>query len=171
MAAKLTHQQIANHFGVTKGAIQKWERVGLDRNWTIEEIVDWKANYDAAKGRERSVALDKKLPPDEPRTPAPSPETVNAPLLTLSEARTEKLRKEVARLEIKIAREKGELVPIDDVRETCIKVVSVWCAELDALVSDLPGQIGGLGEAEILPKLKARIELLKRNATQGFAAL
>lgn len=167
---RLTHKQIADHFGVTKGAIQKWERVGLSRDWTLEEIVAWKAQYDAAKGRDRSPALNKQTE-EQPRTPAPSPEVVNAPLLTLSEARTEKLRKEVARLEIKISKEKGELVPITDVRETCIKVVSVWCAELDALVSDLPGQIGGLGEAEILPKLKARIELLKRNAKEGFAAL
>lgn len=167
---RLTHKQIAEHFGLTKGAIQKWELNGLSRDWTLEEIVTWKAEYDAAKGRDRSPALDKQRE-EQPSAPVPSPDSVNAPLLTLSEARTEKLRKEVARLEIKISKEKGELVPITDVRETCIKVVSVWCAELDALVSDLPGQIGGLNEAEILPKLKARIELLKRNAKESFAAL
>lgn len=159
MAAKLTHQQIANHFGITKGAIQRWERLGMSRAWTMEEIVDWKAQYDAAKGRDRSPALDKKF---EPRTAAP--DTINAPLLTLSEARTEKLRKEVARLELKISREKGELISIDEVRETCTQVASVWCSELDALVGDLPGQLAGLSEAEIQPKLRSRIELLKTNA-------
>ena len=59
----------------------------------------------------------------------------------------------------------------DEMRELGTWVVSVWCSELDALVGDLPGQLAGLTEAEIQPKLKSRIELLKANAREGFAGL
>ena len=56
-------------------------------------------------------------------------------------------------------------------RETAARIVSVWCSELDALVGDLPGQLAGLSEAEILPKLRSRVEMLKGAAKEGFAAL
>jgi len=35
----------------------------------------------------------------------------------------------------------------------------------------LPGQIGGLSENEMLPKLKSRGEMLKRNAGQAISML
>ena len=92
-------------------------------------------------------------------------------MLDYKEARTQKLAKEIERLSIIIAREKGELVPVDDVRETATRVVSVWCSELDALVGDLPGQLAGLSEADIQPRLRSRIELLKANARQSVEAI
>jgi hypothetical protein len=62
-------------------------------------------------------------------------------------------------------------VPVVEMRETATRVVSVWCSELDALVGDLPGQLAGLTEVEIQPKLRSRIELLKANAREGFSCL
>jgi hypothetical protein len=89
----------------------------------------------------------------------------------MAEMKRQKLQKEVERLDLKIQKEKGELVPISEMRETAVRIVSVWCSELDALVGDLPGQLAGLSEPEIQPKLRSRIELLKANAREGFAAI
>lgn len=89
----------------------------------------------------------------------------------ISEMKRQKLQKEVERLDLKIKKERGELVLISEMRETAVRIVSVWCSELDALVGDLPGQLAGLSEPEIQPKLRSRIELLKANAKEGFAAL
>lgn len=89
----------------------------------------------------------------------------------MAEMKRQKLQKEVERLDLKIQKERGELVLISEMRETAVRIVSVWCSELDALVGDLPGQLAGLSEPEIQPKLRSRIELLKANAKEGFAAL
>jgi hypothetical protein len=88
-----------------------------------------------------------------------------------NEVRIAKIKKEVERLDLKIRKERGELVLISEMRETAVRIVSVWCSELDALVGDLPGQLAGLSEQDIQPKLRSRIELLKANAKEGFGAL
>jgi hypothetical protein len=122
------------------------------------------------------------IPPAKPATPdlapasAPKVEKLTAEAVIsqaagFQETRTAKLRKEIERLDLIIQREKGELVLADEMRETATRVVAVWCSELDALVGDLPGQLAGLTEAEIQPKLRGRIELLKANAREGFSSL
>lgn len=160
---RTSYSQTAKHFGVNVSAIQYWEKKGFDRNWSTEQQEAWRKAYIA----DRVV---------EPPLAKPKPETLNPakpaePVLDYKEARTQKLAKEIERLSIIIGREKGELVPAVEMRETATRVVSVWCSELDALVGDLPGQLAGLNEADIQPKLRARIELLKANARQGFASL
>ena len=57
---------------------------------------------------------------------------------------------------------------MERVVDETVRVVSTWCAELDAMVNDLPGQLAGLGEADILIRLRNRIELLKHNARTAF---
>jgi hypothetical protein len=57
---------------------------------------------------------------------------------------------------------------VEQVVEETIRVVATWCAEIDALVNDLPGQLAGLTETEIQPKLRSRLELLKLNARASF---
>ena len=149
----------------------------MDRTWPIEKIDEWREMHAAGrvvipptlKVRETPLGPIEVVP--KPATPAPSADQVIMEGLSFQETRTMKIRKEVERLSIIIAREKGELVPIAEVRETAIRVVSTWCAELDALVGDLPGQLAGLTEAQIQPKLRSRIELLKANAREGFASL
>lgn len=91
--------------------------------------------------------------------------------LSLAETRTEKLRREIEHLELKIQRERGDLVAAQSVREQGMRIASVWCSELDAMVSDLPGQVAGLSEAELQPKLKARIETLKTKIRHQMEAL
>jgi len=168
-----SHKQIAERYGVSRGAVQGWEKRGLNRAWTWEKIEEWRAVHSAG----RVV-----IPPTKPATPDPAPasspkvekptaEAVISQAAGFQETRTAKLRKEIERLDLIIKREKGELVLADEMRETATRVVSVWCSELDALVGDLPGQLAGLTEAEIQPKLRSRIELLKANAREGFASL
>lgn len=188
-----THGELAKRYGVTRSAVQGWERRGLDRSWTIEQIDSWREMH--ARGRvvippkEREAAAiaaksGKELGPVGNIGPCggptgipidvPAKPTADEVLLAglgFQATRTIKLRKEIERLSIIIAREKGELVLASEVRETATRVVSVWCSELDALVGDLPGQLAGLTEADIQPRLRARIELLKSNARQSIEAI
>lgn len=172
-----THGELAKRYGVTRSAVQGWERRGLNREWTLEQIDEWRQVH--ASGR--VVIPPKKqeaqtVPASADAAPASAPAKPSADEVILvglgfQETRTMKLRKEIERLSIIIAREKGELVLSSEVRETATRVVSVWCSELDALVGDLPGQLAGLAESEIQPKLRARIELLKANARHSIESL
>jgi hypothetical protein len=141
----LTLEEVAQHYGISRPGALKWKRsmakAGLP--WTtFQEIDKWR----------------------ELKSKQATPGDINA-------VKKQKLEREVQRLDIKIERERGELVLKTEVREACVRIVSVWCSELDALVSDLPGQIGGLSETDMSPKLRSRIELLKRNAKNAFKDL
>ncbi|CAB4134574.1 hypothetical protein UFOVP781_16 [uncultured Caudovirales phage] len=160
---RASYAKVAKHFGVSTSSVQFWEKQGFDRDWSTEQQEAWRKAYTADRIVEPPL-LRKKLEALNPAKPA-------EPVLDYKEARTQKLAKEIERLSIIIGREKGELVPAVEMRETATRVVSVWCSELDALVGDLPGQLAGLNEADIQPKLRARIELLKANARHGFAGL
>jgi hypothetical protein len=170
-----SHKQIAERYGVSRGAVQGWEKRGLNREWSLEKIDQWREMH--AAGRvvvpPKQQAPPPVVSPDpvKPEAPKPSADDVISAGMGFQETRTLKLRKEIERLSIIIGREKGELVPAVEMRETATRVVSVWCSELDALVGDLPGQLAGLTEAEIQPKLRSRIELLKANAREGFSNL
>jgi hypothetical protein len=141
-----SYRALAAHFKVDVAAVKRWPWL-KDRTETIEQIEARKKRYE-----------------EENATGKNAPENLNA-------VRVQKLKREVERLDLKIKRERGELVSKTDIQEACIRIVSVWCSELDALVSDLPGQIGGLSETEMSPKLRSRIELLKRNAKNAFKDL
>lgn len=143
--------------------MQFWEKKGFDRDWPTEQQEAWRKAYTADRIVEPPLA--------KPKPEAQKPAKTAEPVLDYKEARTQKLAKEIERLSIIISREKGELVLASEVRETATRVVSVWCSELDALVGDLPGQLAGLTEADIQPRLRARIELLKANARQSIEAL
>ena len=160
---RASYSQVAKHFGVNPSAVQFWEKKGFDRDWPTEQQEAWRKAYTADRVVEPPLA--------KPKSNATKPAKTAEPVLDYKEARTQKLAKEIERLSIIIAREKGELVPVDEVRETATRVVSVWCSELDALVGDLPGQLAGLTEADIQPRLRSRIELLKANARQSVEAI
>ena len=160
---RASYAKVAKHFSVSTSSVQFWEKQGFDRDWSTEEQEAWRKAYTKDRIVEPPL-LRKKLEAFNPAKPA-------EPVLDYKEARTQKLAKEIERLSIIIAREKGELVPVDEMRETATRIVSVWCSELDALVGDLPGQLAGLTEADIQPKLRARIELLKANARHSIEAL
>ena len=158
-----SYAKVAKHFGVSTSSVQFWEKQGFDRDWSTEQQEAWRKAYTKDRIVEPPL-VRKKLEALNSAKPA-------EPVLDYKEARTQKLAKEIERLGIIIAREKGELVPVDEMRETATRIVSVWCSELDALVGDLPGQLAGLTEADIQPKLRARIELLKANARHSIEAI
>lgn len=83
----------------------------------------------------------------------------NAPQ-SLNEARLNKVQLETELLKWKVAREKGELIPVEQVREDIIAAVAAFTAELYALANDVPGQLVGLLETQIRDKMLARIDLL-----------
>jgi len=168
-----SHKQIAERYGVSRGAVQGWEKRGLNRAWTWEKIEEWRAVHSAGRVviPPTKPATPESAPASAPKVEKPTAEAVISQAAGFQETRTAKLRKEIERLDLIIKREKGELVLADEMRETATRVVAVWCSELDALVGDLPGQLAGLTEAEIQPKLRSRIELLKSNAREGFSSL
>ena len=139
---ELTLEEVAAHFGVSRPGALRWKRsmakAGLP--WTtIEGIQKWRDS------KEQQA----------------TPNDING-------VKKQKLEREVRRLDIKIAEDEKRLVPVEQVVEETIRVVAIWCAELDALVNDLPGQLAGLTETEIQPKLRSRLELLKLNARASF---
>jgi hypothetical protein len=140
---QITLEEVAAKYGVTDGATFHWKKqmVAAGLPWTWEGI-------------EKFKDIKRQQPAGD-----------------MAEMKRQKLQKEVERLDLKIQKERGDLVLISEMRETAVRIVSVWCSELDALVGDLPGQLAGLSEAEIQPKLRSRIELLKANAKEGFATL
>jgi transcriptional regulator with XRE-family HTH domain len=158
---RLTQMEAAKLLGVAQSTIVTWERIGLDLNGTDEAICNW--------------AADKRSNPDSQSRKTIGDSNLNTAQRTAgfdyAQTRTEKLKREIERLEIKIKREKGELISAQEVRETGVRIASVWCAELDAMVSDLPGQLAGLAEADIQPRLKARIEALKLKIRKQMEAL
>lgn len=83
----------------------------------------------------------------------------NAPQ-NLNEARFNKVQLETELLKWKVAREKGDVIPVDQVREDVIAAVAAFTAELYALANDVPGQLVGLLETQIRDKMLTRIDLL-----------
>jgi hypothetical protein len=140
---QLTLEEVAAKYGVTDGATFQWKKqmITMGLPWTWEGIEKFK---DIKRAQ---------------------------PVGELADIKKQKLQKEVERLDIKIQRERAELVLAAEVQEAFTRILSIWCSEIDALVNDLPGQIGGLSENEMLPKLKSRGEMLKRNAGQAISLL
>lgn len=186
------YRKIAAHFAVAIRSVQNWEAIGFNREWTIHQMEEWRAAHLANRVEDKRTRQWKDRlvnphiledPEHEEREIAETPEELAAEVQeeaeieaapnfeSYNEVRIAKIKKEVERLDLKIRKERGELVLISDMRETAVRIVSIWCSELDALVGDLPGQLAGLSEPEIQPKLRSRIELLKANAKEGFGAL
>ena len=157
-------KQVAEAFGVTKGAVQKWDKLGLNRGWTLQQIREWREAFDAPKVKPAKIAPPKKktsaVKNVQVKNANQTPDQAVAPMLTLSEARTEKLRKEVERLNIMIAKDRGELVSRAEVREAGIAIGALLSAEIAAMVNDLPGQLAGLDEVGIPAGLLNRTDVL-----------
>lgn len=74
----------------------------------------------------------------------------------INAVRKEKLQREVERLDLKIKRERGELVAATQVAEEAQQIAAVLCSEGQAMISDLRGQLAGLDEVAIGERLLAR---------------
>lgn len=138
----LTLEVVAAHFQLSRSGVLRWKRAmakaGLP--WTtIAVIQQWR----------------------DSKAQQATPSDING-------VKKQKLEREVKRLDIKIAEDEGRLISVERVVDETVRVVSTWCAELDAMANDLPGQLAGLGEADILIRLRNRIELVKQNARTAF---
>jgi hypothetical protein len=159
--------QVAALFSVSQPTISAWEKQGFDRDWSDAAMREWVENKWQGRPSPPGVAAETmRTTPDA--TLSVAQRTAG---LGLAETRTEKLRREIEHLELKIQRERGDLVAAQTVREQGIRIASIWCSELDAMVSDLPGQVAGLSEAELQPRLKTRIETLKTKIRHQMEAL
>jgi hypothetical protein len=117
----------------------------------------------------RAIAQDSALSRQELRTLQKEGIDINEPVTResrernkakLEAARVEKVQLESELIRSKIARQNGELIPVDQVREDVIAAVAAFTAELYALANDVPGQLVGLLETQIRDKMLARIDLL-----------
>jgi hypothetical protein len=131
----LTGAEIGKILGISRQAGEKKIANGcLVKNET--ELRAWEADRNASIGK-----------------------GANAPQ-SLNEARLNKVQLETELLKWKVAREKGDVISVEQVREDIIAAVAAFTAELYALANDVPGQLVGLLETQIRDKMLARIDLL-----------
>ena len=78
----------------------------------------------------------------------------------LERGRLEKLDLETELLRVRLEREKGNLISVDQVASDTTAAVAGFTAELYAFGDDLPGQLVGLTEIAIRDRLLTRIDLL-----------
>lgn len=83
--------------------------------------------------------------------------------ISAADARRMKTLKEVEKLDLQIAQQKGELVAIDEVREKATRAGALLIAELASMANDAPGMLAGADEATIRERLEARhVTLVQR---------
>ena len=80
--------------------------------------------------------------------------------MTLEEAKRQKAIKEVEKLDLQNARERGDLIAKSSVRDKCIKAGAILVAELAAIENDMPGQIEGAKAALIRDRLNSRFTIM-----------
>lgn len=83
----------------------------------------------------------------------------NAPE-SINEARLLKLQLESEKTKWQISILKDEYVSREEVKTQAIQACAIFAAELNAMASDIPGQIAGLDEIAVREKLIPRIDLL-----------
>lgn len=166
---------VASFFGVSERAVFRWKAKGAP----LEEpakLLAWIKKQDklsrtpSVAGRLRdphvlkaltAAMLGRNVSAKQPKAETPTDEQPardtggDAP--DLETGRLNKINLEAQRLRMAIEREKGEVISRAQIREQVQKVVSVFSAELGAMLGDLPGQLAGMDEVTILERLTARI--------------
>ena len=130
---KITHQSIGDAWGISKQAVAKWVKLGCPTT-SIEEATKWRDEYLNASG---------KIAPK-----------------TLNDARLEKTLLESERIRVRLQQDRGELVEIAKVKESGIKIGSIFTAKMAALVNDASGALAGLDEATLRKKLNDRVQAI-----------
>jgi hypothetical protein len=129
----LTIRALAEQLGLEKSTVQEACQNGMPRT-SVEAALEWRSKRPVLGAAVKSA--------------------------TIAEARLAKLNAETARLQFRLAVDRGEYLPIDQVREEATGIGSVLIAELSALANDLPGQLAGLSEVQIRDRLLARLDSL-----------
>jgi transposase-like protein len=124
---------LAREWKVSPAAVHKWAKLGCPVD-DIETATQWRQNYLNANASGSN-----------------SPQTLN-------EARREKLILEKQLLQLRIEKERRELVSAKSVEESGIRIGAIIDAKLNALVPDCAPILAGLDERGVTQKMKPIIK-------------
>lgn len=130
---KLTQRDIAKAWGMTQPNVHKMVKQGMPMD-SMEAATEWRKDFLEGRGR---------------GSDAPA---------SLNDARLRKTLLECERIELALAVDRGEYSKNTEVKESGIRVGSIFTAKLSALVNDSSGALAGLDEASLKKKLHERVQ-------------
>ena len=130
---KLTQRDIAKAWGMTQPNVHKMVKQGMPMD-SMEAATEWRKDFLEGRGR---------------GSDAPA---------SLNDARLRKTLLECERIELALAVDRGEYSKNTEVKESGIRVGSIFTAKLNALVNDASGALAGLDEASLKKKLHERVQ-------------
>jgi phage terminase Nu1 subunit (DNA packaging protein) len=80
-------------------------------------------------------------------------------------------RVQTKREEIRLAKDRGQVVEFDEARRQASEAAALYFAELDRMCRELPPVLKGLGEVAIFEKLESRREEIRAQLNAAFAAV
>jgi hypothetical protein len=132
---KLTQRDIAKAWGMTQPNVHKMVKQGMPMD-SMEAAAEWRKDFLEGRGR---------------GSDAPA---------SLNDARLRKTLLECERIELALAVDRGEYSKNTEVKESGIKIGSIFTAKLSALVNDASGALAGLDEANLKKKLHERVQAI-----------
>jgi phage terminase Nu1 subunit (DNA packaging protein) len=139
---KITQAAMAEKAKVSVRTLQKWEKEGLDI--TDEAAVMLRA--DLAQGRKDS------------REDA-------------GEAKLRKLIAEADRVELQVAKERGDLIAISEIDEVLMRLGAVVRAAIMRLEADLPPMLEGLSSAKMQKLIRSKVDEVLTALSDESAAI
>jgi hypothetical protein len=140
-APELTLEVVAEHFGMSRAGVLRWKRTMAQAGlpWTsLDQIQAWRESQ------------EKKIKPND----------INA-------SRKAKLEREIERLDLMIAKEKGEMISRASVREACVRIGAALAASLASMCNDLPGLMAGKSEVEIRDAVVPRVAAMQEQFNEA----
>ena len=129
----LTQQQVAKAWGMTQPNVHKMVKSGMPMD-SLENAEAWRKEFLKNNGRGNDAPTG------------------------LNDARLRKTLLECERIEFALAVDRGEYSKNIEVKESGIRVGSIFTAKLNALVNDASGALAGLDEASLKKKLHERVQ-------------
>lgn len=130
---KLTQRSLAKLWGMTQPNICKMVKAGMPMT-SVKEAEEWRKEFLKDHGRGDT---------------APA---------SLNDARLRKTLLECERIEFALAVDRGEYSKNIEVKESGIRIGSIFTAKLNALVNDASGALAGLDEPSLKKKLHERVQ-------------
>lgn len=132
---KLTQRDIAKAWGMTQPNVHKMVKQGMPMD-SMDAATEWRKDFLEGRGR---------------GSDAPA---------SLNDARLRKTLLECERIELALAVDRGEYSKNTEVKESGIRIGSIFTAKLSALVNDASGALAGLDEANLKKKLHERVQAI-----------
>lgn len=80
-------------------------------------------------------------------------------------------RAQTKREEIRLAKDKGQVVDVEEAQRLAAEAASLFFAELDRMCRELPPILKGLDEIGVFQKLEQRREEIREGLTRAFDAV